>query len=240
NYLSNDISVFTIDGSTGALTAGTAVAAGFVNPGYGPHWVTVNPSRQSAYSANYNSNTIFQYSIDSGTGALTPLSSPWVVTGHQPTAIAVDPSGKNAYVTQDSGSLVGDPGTINVYSINGGTGALTFSTTINTGSRPFGIDIHPTGNFAYVANMGADEITVYAIDNVTGMLSTVDTYSCAGTGPMFVVVDPTGSFAYVANYYSNTVAAFAIDQSTGEMTLVVSPVPSGILPRMLAISGEIP
>jgi YVTN family beta-propeller protein len=67
NYGDNTISVYTIDQTTGALTAvGTAVAAGT-----GPTSVTVDPSGKFAYAANYGSNTISVYTIDQTTGALT-------------------------------------------------------------------------------------------------------------------------------------------------------------------------
>jgi 6-phosphogluconolactonase (cycloisomerase 2 family) len=60
------ISVYTINQITGALTAGTAVAAGTA-----PYSVTVDPSGKFAYVANEGSANISVYTINQTTGALT-------------------------------------------------------------------------------------------------------------------------------------------------------------------------
>jgi len=62
----NTISVYTIDQTTGALTAGTPVAAGSDT-----YSVTVDPSGRFAYAPSEGSNTISVYTIDQTTGALT-------------------------------------------------------------------------------------------------------------------------------------------------------------------------
>ncbi|MCX5823506.1 MAG: beta-propeller fold lactonase family protein, partial [Deltaproteobacteria bacterium] len=115
NWGSNDISVYTINVTTGALTAGTAVAAG-TNPAS----VAVDPSGKFVYAANGGSNNISVYTINTTTGALTAGTT--VAAGTSPDSIAVDPSGKFAYAAN------WDSNNISVYTINAATGALTAGT----------------------------------------------------------------------------------------------------------------
>jgi hypothetical protein len=59
NNVGDNVSVFTIDTGTGALTAGTAV-----NAGNGPRSVTVDPTGRFAYVANECSNDVSVFSIE--------------------------------------------------------------------------------------------------------------------------------------------------------------------------------
>jgi 6-phosphogluconolactonase len=64
------------------------------------------------------------YTIDATTGELTPIGT--IATEVAPTAIAIHPSGKFAYVT-NSGS-----NSVSMYSIDSGSGTLTLIGTIGT------------------------------------------------------------------------------------------------------------
>jgi len=120
NSVTNNISVYTINQTTGALTYVTSVAAGSH-----PVSVTVNPSGNFVYAANEYSNTISVYTIDQSSGALTAGTT--VAAGSEPVSVTVDPSGTFVYAAN-----YGD-GTIWVYTINQTTGALTHVSTGSTG-----------------------------------------------------------------------------------------------------------
>src|SRR5262249_8016287 len=83
NGTSNNISMYTINTPTGALTS-----IGTVATGAGPS-VTVDPSGRFAYSANLRSNNISMFSINSATGVLTQTTPATVSTGIGPRAVAV-------------------------------------------------------------------------------------------------------------------------------------------------------
>jgi YVTN family beta-propeller protein len=83
--------------------------------------------------------------------------------------VAVDPSGKFAYVT-NSGS-----NDVSMYTINATTGVLTSGGTIAAGSTPTSIAIHPSGKFAYVTNAGSNDVSMYKIDTTTGALTLIGT-----------------------------------------------------------------
>jgi len=126
NYSSSNISAYTINQTTGALTAQGTVAAGT-----NPLSVTIDPSGKFAYAANHSSSNISVYTIDQTTGALT-AGTP-VATGTNPYSVTVDPSGKFAYAA-NSGS-----NNISVYTINQTTGALTPGTPVAAGTQPTGV-----------------------------------------------------------------------------------------------------
>ena len=74
NSGSNNVSAYTVNTGTGALTA---LAGGIGNPfatGTTPAGVTLTPSAAFVYVANRGSNNVSAYTLDSGTGALTALA----------------------------------------------------------------------------------------------------------------------------------------------------------------------
>jgi 6-phosphogluconolactonase len=75
-----------------------------------------------------------------------------------------------------------------------------------------------TPRFAYVANFGSANVSMYTIDAVTGTLTANGGAIAAGTNPAYVTVDPSGKFAYVANFSSNNVSMYTIDAVTGALT----------------------
>ena len=168
NWGSNNISVYAIDATTGALTAKTAVAAGT-----NPVSIAVDPSGKFAYAANWGSNNISVYTI-AADGALTPAGTA-VAAGKNPNsiAIAVNLSGKFAYAANWTSN------DISVYTITATgplAGALTTGTAVVAGTNPASVAVAPStvtpllGEFVYAANETDSTISVYKIDTTTGAL----------------------------------------------------------------------
>ncbi len=220
NFTSNDMSAYTINASTGALTSvGPNVAAGT-----SPIGVTVDPSGRFAYVANDSSNNVSAYTINASTGALTSVG-PNVAAGSQPYSVTVDSSGRFAYVANASSNNV------SAYTINASTGALTsVGPNVAAGSDPLSVTVDPSGRFAYVTNFDSNDVSAYAINASTGALTSVGPNVAAGTNPHGVTVDPSGRFAYVANDSSNNVSAYTINASTGALTSVGPNVAAGTHP----------
>ena len=108
---------------------------------------------------------------------LTPTTQIVAIAGNQPTAVAVDPSSRFAYVTNRL------DGTVSMFVIDSNTGALTPNGTVEAGGEPFRIEFDPTGRFVYVANEGS-AISIYTFQS-DGTLLPVET---AGTGSLAVVL----------------------------------------------------
>jgi YVTN family beta-propeller protein len=70
NYGSNNISMYTINAATGALTSTGTIAAGT-----GPASVAVDPTGKFAYVVNSGSNNVSMYAVDATTGALTLIGT---------------------------------------------------------------------------------------------------------------------------------------------------------------------
>ena len=181
-----------------------------------------------------------------------------ITTGSvDPQSIALDPTGKFAYV-MDGGSD-GDGGYVSMYTINPTTGALAsigppvptngygvyYGSGINAGS----VAVDPLGKFAYVTNSGDvwdydDEadgtVTMYAINATTGALTSTGTIygNCPGLClPSSVVVDPSGKFAYVPNGGGGApfnVAMYTINSTTGALTSIGT-VAAGTDPLSVAV-----
>ncbi len=215
NAGSNNVSMYTIDATTGALTSTGTVAAGTR-----PLSVAVDPSGKFAYVANADSHNISMYTIDGNTGALTSTGT--VAAGTGPVSVAVDPSGKFAYVANLGSNNV------SMYAIDGTTGALTSTGMVAAGTSPSVVAVHPSGKFAYVTNsdqFSSDDVSMYTIDATTGTLSSIGTTApgSAGPGPCSMAVHPSGKFAYEADCGEDSeadpgVSMYAINTSTGTLT----------------------
>jgi len=54
-------------------------------------------------------------------------------------------------------------------------GTLTSNGTVPAGLSPTSIAIDPSGKFAYVANAGSNNVSMYSIDAATGALTLIGT-----------------------------------------------------------------
>ena len=150
---------FEINEATGALTP----AAGSPFLGVGAVLVA-HPSGKFVYLIS--NAAIKAYMIDVSTGALARSDSFPI---EYPSTLAIDPSGRFAYV----GSSVG---ILSVFAkIDADTGALTAvaSLPFDLNNWPRCIRIEPSGKFAYVIRDNAANISAFAIDPATGVLTEV-------------------------------------------------------------------
>jgi DNA-binding beta-propeller fold protein YncE len=220
------------------LAAPWAISTRFgptVNPGpyqmammFGSSRATYVP--QYAYVANSSDPTVSGFSIQAG-GTLTAVGGSPFTAGTSPRAVAVDPSGQFAYVSNYTA------GGINEYTIS--AGVLAANGTIAAGTNPQAVAVDPSGRFAYVANYTAGGVNEYTI--TAGALSANGTIA-AGTNPYSVAVDPAGRFVYVANYAggvatSSTISEYAITQTTGALGLIGT-VPTGTLTAAQVVAVE--
>src|SRR5205823_4881466 len=79
------------------------------------------------------------------------------------------------------------------------------------------IAVAPSGRFVYGSNRGHDSIAIFAVDDATGVLSSVGWESTQGKVPRFFALDPSGTFLYAANQNSDTIVTFRVDASTGRL-----------------------
>lgn len=240
------ITVFAIN-SDGSLKASSTVNVGN-NPvsiavsrpivstsGTGPSYAYVVDQEPS------NNGTVLGFSQDRSTGKLTPVAGTSITTvagktvatgyaaGVQPSAIAIDPSARFVYVTdQAQNLLIG-------YSIqSGGPLVPLLSSPYTTGQFPVGVTIDPRGKFMYVVNKSSGTVSAYAIDTATGSVSgsVGSTSTAVATQPTCAAVDPAlGIYLYVSNSLDASVSGMKLDPHNGTLKQVQnSPFPSSGLP----------
>jgi len=202
--------------------------------------LTAQISASDIAAAGTATVTVFNPAPGGGSSnSLTFTITPGAV---DPQSIAVDPTGKFAYV-MNSGCDGGVGSYVSMYTINPTTGVLASIgppvSTYGYGAYSESVTVDPFGKFAYVTNSGdpwdygdgADgNVAMYTIDATTGALTSTGTINgnCPGLCfPSSVVVDPSGKFAYVANANANTpggsagsVFMYTINATTGALTSI--------------------
>ena len=203
NALSNDLSAYAIDSSTGALTAvpGAPFAAGT-----GPIAVTIDPQNRYVYAANVVSNNISAFRIDGTTGALSPVpGSPFSLDLSGPGAITVEPSGRFVYVTGLCAPVMCFGSAVAAYLIDASTGALTqvasspyaVSPSLGEGgTAPNAMTVDPRGRIIYV--VAGNTTVALDIDARTGALTPVSgsPFDTGQSGLFLMTVHPAGKFVY--------------------------------------------
>jgi 6-phosphogluconolactonase (cycloisomerase 2 family) len=193
--------------------------------------VAVHPSGRSAYIPWYilikgrpplppppQPSGLRHYTID-GTGTLALAADLTAGSTHTPHAVAVDPTGRFAYVVNGGDQARPQYDTVAMFRTNDLTGQVTAALgTVPAGDTPESMAVDPTGRFAYLANSGSDNVSMYAIESTTGRLLPLPQRTvAAGREPLAVAVDPTGRFVYVANHGSHNVSMYAIEAPTGRL-----------------------
>ena len=115
---SEEIAAWSINNSTGAITVvpGSPFPSG-VTSGDAPNSLLVTPSGGFLYALS-GATTVFGYSVDANSGALSPIkSSPLTLTAAD--YFAIDPSSEFVYAAYENANTVAG------FDINASTGALT-------------------------------------------------------------------------------------------------------------------
>jgi 6-phosphogluconolactonase (cycloisomerase 2 family) len=241
NRDSQTISAYAIIASTGGLRqiTGSPYSTGAKTH---PSSVTVDPSGRFVYVANDAAGfgldgSIFAYTIDASTGALTPITgSPFATTGSDPVAVTVAPSGKFAYMADHIGKTVWS------FDISATTGALTqVGSPIPEGHIPVALTVDLLERVVYVADVDANIMEIDQLDDTTGALNLLTRSSIGAIqAPVSIAVDASAKFVYVATSGSNDVQVYSGDPTNGTLTSITgSPFPAGTAPASVATTGEI-
>jgi len=236
---SQGIYVSRLDLKTGALGAPT-VAAEIASPSF----LAVHPSRNYLFAVNEVANfeggttgSVSAFRIDRTTGRLALLNQQ-SSRGGGPAHISLDGAGRNALVANYGG------GSVAVLPI-GADGRLGPASAFvqHTGSsvnpqrqqapHAHSINVDRGNRFAYVADLGLDQVLIYRFDPAAGSLtpSTPPHVAVApGSGPRHFAFHPTSRYAYVINEITCTVTAFACDATSGRLDTIqtISTLPEGM------------
>jgi 6-phosphogluconolactonase len=240
NSFVNNVSVYSIDAGTGALTeVGTPVYANA-----SPTNILITPSGKFVFVTNPGIGFVTVFSFSNG--VLTPVpGSPWPA-GAGAAAVAVDSSERYLYVVNPQ-ALNPPPlatiGNISAFNIDPTTGALSKMAgspfTAANGIGPTAITLDPTGKFVYAFTpQSSNSVWCFSITADTGQLVAVlNSPFGVNAGGLFALFDPIGNSLYVGNQTTNGVAGFSRNLSTGAPTVIAgSPFSTHTAPGKMVLS----
>ena len=227
-YNGGDISVFSIDASTGALSpVGSPVPANT-----NPTNILFTHSGKFVYVSNPEIGMVTGFAFANGVLSLVPETPVSSGQGGGALGLAVDGSDQFLYVTNPSAtnpppnqSTIGN---ISGFNIDRTSGALTpilgspFTSTVG-GQGPTTITIDPTGRLVYAVTPGSSlSVWCFQITSTNGQLVAVTNspFSVAAGG-LFALFDPSGRFFYIGSAIG--IEAYTYNPSTGALTPISCP-----------------
>jgi 6-phosphogluconolactonase len=220
------IHAFTFDAPSASLTARWSFS-GIVNPSF----IVTHPNGRWLYAVSETSQQ-----QDGASGAVWSLAlpdamgEPQVLSqqmsgGDWPCHLALDATGRWLLVSNYASGIVGVLPILE----NGALGEMS-DLVQHHGSGPNaerqeGPHAHstifaPDNRFVLVADLGIDQLVVYAFDSASGQLRRHgQAHSRPGSGPRHMAFDSTGRRLYVAHELDNTVVAYDYAAEHGELTM---------------------
>jgi 6-phosphogluconolactonase len=212
---------------------GKAEPLGLVARTVNPTFLAIHPDQQHLYAANEvgewkgaPGGYVTSFRIDAASGKLTELNQQSTVGGG-PCHVTVDQTGKALLAANyGGGSTVSFP-----LAPDGSIGAHAaffqhVGSSVNPGRQKephaHSINTSPDNRFAFVADLGTDNIVRYGLNPAEGRLIAAEGGALklpAGSGPRHLSFSPDGRFAYVINELLSTVGVLAYSPATGGLTL---------------------
>ena len=223
---SKGIYAYRFDAATGQSTA-LGLAAETTNPSF----VALSPNGRFLYAVNEvqkykgpNSGGVSAFSVDRTTGKLTFLNEV-PSRGADPCYIVVDKAGKHVLVANYTGGSVvvfpvtddGRLGEASAFVQHSGHGT---NPKRQEGPHGHSIDLSPDNRYAFVDDLGLDELLIYKFDSTKGSLTPNDPPFVKlddGAGPRHFALHPSGKFAYVIAEMASTVTALSVDLKRGRL-----------------------
>jgi hypothetical protein len=204
NVIPSTVSNCLINTNTGVLSGcGSSTSVLFSDS----NSIALNLASARAYITNFGSSRVTLCTIDSITGGLTGCAN--TASFANPRFITLNSAMTRAYVAGGAG--------VSLYSVNSGSGELTFVSNYNIGDAN-GIALNPAGTLAYVV-LSDDTVQRCGIDGASGVLIT----PCTSTGSEFngaqrITLNSIGTFAYVTNSGSQDITVCSVDSGSGNLS----------------------
>jgi 6-phosphogluconolactonase len=226
------------DAATGKLSE-PMLAAKMVDPSF----LALHPSNRYLYAVgevdNFDgksSGAVTAFSIDPASGELKQLNQK-PSDGAAPCHIVVDRQGKNVLFANYSGGSAGvlrieDDGSLGARSAFVQHSGKSADPGRQEGPHAHSINLDAANHFAFVADLGLDQVLVYRFDSDKGTLAKNEPPYAkveAKSGPRHFAFHPSGRYAYVINEMANTVTALKYDADKGVLTPMqtISTLPAG-------------
>jgi 6-phosphogluconolactonase len=210
---------FHFDPETGVVSGGE-LAAKTSNPSF----LAVRPDGHFLYAVNENSKgAISAFSIGAD-GRLTLLNQE-PTNGASPCYVFVDRSGRHALVPNYSSASAEVLAIRKDGSVGKTTAFQRFEgSSVNRDRQsephPHSIYLDGSGRYAYVCDLGTDQIHGFRFDSARGAITPDEMASARvapGSGPRHLVFHPRKNFVYVINEMGETITAFARNPGDGSL-----------------------
>jgi 6-phosphogluconolactonase len=182
-----------------------------------PHFAGASPDNRFLLVPDLGSDQVVIYRIDHESATLSPHGAAVLAPGSGPRHLKFSHDGTMVYLVNELSM------TVTVFEYNAEGGTMTPLQTIATlpgtmwkvPNKAAEIRLHPTGKFVYASNRGHDSITVFSVDEASGLLTYVEREAIRGAYPRNFNIDPTGKWLIAAGRASNTLSVFSINAETG-------------------------
>jgi 6-phosphogluconolactonase len=187
-----------------------------------PHSVNFDPGNRFLLTCDKGADRIYVYRFDPASRNLGTRQVFSAVPGTAPRHSAFHPRLPYVFIINELEA------SLTSFSFNSKTGEIRSIDTVPTipsglpshglQNMPADIRIHPNGRFVYGSTRGNNSIAIFALDEATGKLTTVDIVSSGGLTPRAFNFEPSGKYLFAANQESNNIVTFAVDAATGKIT----------------------
>lgn len=220
----DNVSVFfdSVDQDTGMLTQLSSTGTG-----NWPNCPIFHTSGKYFYVFSVSGNGYYVYSV-SDTGAVT-IGTSWVGwASNPPSRMVIHPSGKFLYGTDVNTQIWMIP----VISDGANIDHANVVLYPVSSSTNYGTYLHPNGRFVYAMN--STYIDGFSIDQTTGHLTSIGTYTLPAT-PFLAAFNPSGKWLYVSHPTTNKITVLNVDETTGAISWN-SEIPTGSTPRYIGVA----
>ncbi len=196
-----------------------------------PSFLAIHPNRRFLYAVGEAGmfegrpeGGVVAFAIDPKSGGLNRLNAQ-SSKGRGPCHLIVDGAGRNVLVANYGGGSVavlplGPDGRLRPASSFVQHEGSSVDPRRQTAPHAHSINLDAANRFAFVADLGLDQVLVYRFSSEAGTLRPHDPPAAKvvpGGGPRHFAFHPSGRFAYVINELNCTVTAFDYDADEGRL-----------------------
>jgi 6-phosphogluconolactonase len=196
-----------------------------------PSFLVVHPNHQYLYAVNETDNfggkksgSTSAFKLDAKTGKLTLLNQQ-PTGGGWPCHVWTDSAGKNVLVANyASGNIASYPvkadGSLAEMKAFVQHSGKSVNPQRQEGPHAHGIYLDKADGFAYVPDLGLDQVLIYKFDAAKGSLTPHEpafAKLAPGAGPRHFAFHPTERYAYVINELTSTMSVFEANVAKGTL-----------------------
>jgi 6-phosphogluconolactonase len=203
----------------------TLVPLGLAVETSNPSFIELDSKRRLVFAVNADPNgTVSSFAAD-GSGKLKPINQV-SSKGAGPAHLALDKTGRFLLVANYTSGHVAVIPVATDGRLSEATTTIQHTGKSVNAERQAGPHAHCctldlANRFAFVCDLGIDQVVSYRFDSATGKLTSNDPPFASvkpGAGPRHMAFRPDGRFAYVINELNSTITVFSYDAGAGKLS----------------------